>query len=409
MLSESAVKRVLRKAKASGVLVVREVPEPRSYNGYALHFSVNVKKLEELKSEGREAMLSKGWLKPPKARATKGQKRPAVGKGTEGLQRPSAKGDCGPRKPLSGGIQRISAGPLTSNRDLTSYEKPTHTGTAPVASLPTPSAREANQRKEVKEPKDKKLKDKKLEDPPIARPPLRHDSPGTRCEGETPLPFADLVKDFEERHSFATLKKIWREVVTPVFGAENIVPLSGPDKENAKNHFIPYCTEAGISLPKLLRWCVEEWDNLKRNEMKWASLDPFPSFERIYALKGKLLPHYKKALQLQTAKDESRRKDEERRKKEAEERATKQERDKITPRLYKTIDDVPLDHPLRKEIAAILDGGEDYAAADHTDCVPFNRVVDTKIRETMQTDWITQGGTRIGRVNNEHPWMKRCT
>lgn len=167
MLSESAVKVVIKKCKASGVLVVREVPEPMSPNGKALHFSVNAKALEAIKSKGREILQRRGWLDPLKAKATKGQKRPFVGKGTKGLQRPSEKVASGSRTTLSRGKLRVSDAPLTTYRTNTSYKKNTHTGTAPVAALPTPCEYEDKKRNNLKETDDKHLR----EAPGFRRPP----------------------------------------------------------------------------------------------------------------------------------------------------------------------------------------------------------------------------------------------
>ena len=289
MLSESAVKRALRKVKESGVIVIREVPERMSYNGYALHFSVNAIKLEEIKSKGREIMLRDGWLKPPKVTVTKGQKRSAVGKGPEGLQRPQAGGDSGSKETLSAGRLEVSVGPLTSNSfSCTSYRRNTNTAVAPVAALPAPSAC-------VENIPTKKLKEKEennsREIPPVAPPPLLfQNSTATSSKVDAKHLLDDLVKRFDESRSFATIKSYCQIVVTAAHGAENVVPLTAADKKCTED-FLSFCDEAGISLLDFLRLCVNKWYSLDHT-LQWAKLAVYPVYGSIYRLRNHMLPYY---------------------------------------------------------------------------------------------------------------------
>lgn len=379
MLSESAVKRHIRTGKASGVLIVREVPEPMSYNGFALHFSVNAEALEAVKCRGREILQRRGWLDPQRAKATKGRNRPPVGKGSKGLPRPSVGSDCGPSKTLSSGKLKATADPLTSNSTTTSYKKNTHTGTATVASLPTPSAR---QRK--KHEQDKETEFINLKEPPLSPPPAGpSDSSAASREDDAPPPLTDLVKRFEETQTLASLRNLWKDIAAQVHGAENVVPPTLGDRKIADDQFIPYCVDAKISLPKFLVWSVEKWDDLKENDMKWAKLEPYPTFRRIFVLKDKLLPYYLKAREEQCEDededDPAQREAEEKTKAEVAKRETLARMYGTNIDYYKP-EEVPANHPQRESILCYTRKGIPVRA-NSSNCV---RLDDIELRERLR-------------------------
>lgn len=125
-----------------------------------------------------------------------------------------------------------------------------------------------------------------------------------------------------------------------------MVPLTARDKKNTEGPFVQWCRDANISLLDFTRWCVEKWDDLSSGEMKWAKLDPLPTYGRIYALKDKLLPHCLKARGSQRAEEprhiSMKDREEQRRK---------------TVHFYKMAWEIPARHPLYDILKEQVDKG----------------------------------------------------
>jgi hypothetical protein len=116
------------------------------------------------------------------------------------------------------------------------------------------------------------------------------------------------------------------------------------------------------------------------------------------------MPHYKNALKEDREKEEARKRNEEkeRQRKEEErkrraEKAVAVEKERKTPRIYASMYEVPIDHPLRDQIAKIIESGED-AAADHNDCVR-SAEVKPEFYEEMKKDWRARRVARVHRDN----------
>lgn len=419
-LSVAAVRKIIERLKKHGVLKVRKYKN-RSRYGVAIYYGLDYKKLDLVRDEGKKIELKRygQTLTNPEEIDDEGTDEEEAAESTVVRKsRGVLESSRVPRSKVAGTMPQSSRRPsskvaASTNPSSTSSSRSSITptpsaafatlsphSTAPVAALPTPSARDLSNQNRDGETNDMDLR----KFPPVSRPPeprparrevsprqlgtsprqlgtsprqagtsprqlaaaIAGSSSNTHNEG-APASVPSLFNNFEETQSLAALRNLWRAIVTPVFGPEKVVPPSAKDRKNAVDHFMPYFSESGSSMHEFLVWVVDRWKRLKAGDLKWAKLEPIPTFERIFALKGKLLPHYLAARERQRKQQEYGQQQEEKDVKDEEAKRRRIEVERAQTRIYMIAEEIEPDHPLANEITKLIKSGQ-WAAADWTSC-----------------------------------------
>lgn len=416
---ERATYDVVKRLRVSGLIDVKEVQEKKSPNGYALHFSVNEEREEEIRLQsekkrvegGRfEFLRRKGTTSKPE-KGTTGRRLPTAN-GTTGRKPPTDMGTVGTRPPTGGRACQQKTADLTEIHTSRGTLLPeTHTraelragegaafatltphSTAPVATLPTPSVRGNN----VEQNAEQHLR----KSPPVSPPPVppADASPSSGAPDALPPP---------------SVEKAWSDAVEAVYGEEKYIPPR-PTKREVEN-LVRFCTESKISPIDYVRWFVANWGSMRYGgSTKWMKLAKYPVFGSIVSLAPKALPSFMSALHHRSSWEEAvlpkaereRREEAERREREEEKRRKDEEKNRQEEarealleaeaaarheevarllHLYGRMELIPDDHPLRDEIILKHKQTREPIAASQYECLPLSKVPKEQHAE-LQARW----------------------
>lgn len=420
---ERATYDVVKRLRVSGLIDVKEVKEKKSPNGYALHFSVNEEREEEIRLQSEKKRIEGGRFEFLRRKGT--TSRPE--KGTTGRRLPTGKVTTGRRPPVDmgtvstipptegGGCQQETADltEIHTSRDTSLPE--THTraefragegaslatlsphSTAPVATLPAPSAC-GNRNKKNAEQNLRKS-------PPVSPPPA---------------PAADASQSFADFAAMApsAVVEAWFNAVESVYG---YVPPE-PKKWEVEN-LVKHCIVCKISPVDYVRWHVAQWDSMRGwDGNRWMRLAKSPVFSSIVNLFEKVLPSFRSDLgdrrlweekvlpkeERERRTEDARRKEAENQRKQAEEKRRQAEekreqeeereallqaeaaaqREEVARRLhlYGKMELVPEDHPLRDKIKMTHKKTREPIAANQYECLPLSKVPKEQQAE-LQARW----------------------